>query len=79
MSDITDFISAAVNEKPVAAQKAFAQAMEPKIDAAIQAKYSEIAQSIFNPQEEEMIEVEDAIDQELETEMEDPNDVETNY
>lgn len=48
MSDVTDFISAAVQNKPVAAAKAFSAAMEPKIHAAIDARYDEMAQGVFN-------------------------------
>jgi len=89
MTDITDFISAAIEEKPVAAQKAFAAAMEPKIQAAIEKEYDVVAQSVFNPQmeteepeevelatDENVDEIEDPVGQEenLEIEMEEPND-----
>lgn len=56
MSDnehITDFISAAVADKPVAAAKAFAQALEPKVDAALHQKRDEILSQVFNRTEEE--------------------------
>lgn len=66
MEDITDFISAAVNEKPVAAQKAFAQVMDSKVSAAIQSKYDEVARGVFG-----VSEIEQEEPQELETEMED--------
>lgn len=90
MNDITDFISAAIEEKPVAAQKAFAAAMEPKIQAALETQYDAVTQSVFNPQMEEEpedvelaadevvdeVEVEEPVDveSELESEMEEPND-----
>lgn len=45
---VTDFISAAVADKPVAATKAFSQAIEPKIDAALAAAREEILQQTFN-------------------------------
>lgn len=74
MEDITDFISAAVNEKPVAAQKAFSQAMDSRIATAIQSKYDEVAKEVFGVSEieqEEPDQIVDAEPQELETEMED--------
>lgn len=64
---ITDFISAAVQNKPIAAQQAFADAIQPKVDAAVSDMYDNVAQSVFN---QEMVD-----DQEFETEMEDQNDV----
>lgn len=79
MNDITDFISAAIEEKPVAAQKAFAAAMEPKIQAALETQYDAVAQSVFNPQmeTEEPEEVELAADEVVdEVEVEEPVDVE---
>lgn len=79
MTDITDFISAAIEEKPVAAQKAFAAAMEPKIQAALETQYDAVAQSVFNPQmeTEEPEEVELAADEVVdEVEVEEPVDVE---
>lgn len=81
MTDITDFISASVNEKPMAAQKAFADAMSQRVDAAIQDKYTEVATSVFNPQDSETVEAAAVdIDTEqtepnLETEMEEDNHV----
>lgn len=45
---ITDFISAAVEQKPQAAMKAFSAALEPKIAAALERKYDEVATSVFN-------------------------------
>jgi len=51
--DVTDFISATVSDKPVAAVKAFSAGIEPKIDAALAQKKEEIAQQIFNPETEE--------------------------
>jgi hypothetical protein len=54
MSDhITDFISAAVSDKPVQAIKAFSAAIEPKLDAVLSQKREEIAQRIFNSSSEE--------------------------
>lgn len=47
-NDITDFISAAIADKPVQAIKAFSSAMEPKIQAALDDKYAETAKQIFN-------------------------------
>ena len=54
MSDnehITDFISAAVADKPVAATKAFTQALEPKLDAALHQKRDEVSRQVFNTTE----------------------------
>lgn len=45
---ITDFISAAVDDKPVQAIKAFSSAMEPKIQDALDAKRSEVFKTVFN-------------------------------
>jgi len=59
-NDITDFISAAVADKPTKAYDAFAAALEPKLDAALSAKYDEVSVSVFNPEQS--------------TEMEDTND-----
>lgn len=53
MNDITDFISAAVEDKPVQAIKAFSAAMEPKIDSALETKRTEVLQQVFNNQEAE--------------------------
>ena len=89
MTDVTDFIGAAVEDKPVKAMKAFSAAMQPRIDAALDAKYTEVASSVFNPQveaddEAEMNELEmsaedevqvEEPEQEFETEMEEPQDV----
>jgi hypothetical protein len=90
MTDVTDFIGAAVEDKPVKAMKAFSAAMQPRIDAALDTKYAEVASSVFNPQveadneaemnelemsaEDEVVEVEEP-EQEFETEMEEPQDV----
>ena len=80
MTDITDFIQAAVADKPVAAQKAFAAAMSDRVDDALTAKYDEVTQQMFNGVEVEQelddeVEVDlDEFDADLETEMED-NDV----
>lgn len=80
MTDITDFIGAAVADKPVAALKAFSAAMEPKITDALNTRYDEVSRKVFNrvdaEDEAEMHELEDeAVEQELETEMEEPQDV----
>jgi len=80
MTDITDFIGAAVADKPVAALKAFSAAMEPKITDALDTRYDEVSRAVFNrvdaEDEAEMRELEDeAVEQELETEMEEPQDV----
>jgi len=83
MTDVTDFIGAAVADKPVAALKAFSAAMEPRISDALDARYSEVSNQVFNPQvdvddEEEMNELDMEVEEpetELETEMEEPQDV----
>ena len=81
MTDVTDFIGAAVEDKPVKAMKAFAAAMQPKIDAALDTKYTEVAHSVFNSQvdaddEAEMNELDNIEpEQEFETKMEEPQDV----
>lgn len=89
MSDVTDFIGAAVADKPVAALKAFSAAMEPRISGALDNRYSEVSNQVFNPQEvadevdDVELEAEEATDeveieepeQDLETEMEEPQDV----
>ena len=90
MTDVTDFIGAAVADKPVAALKAFSAAMEPRISDALDARYSEVSNQVFNPQveaddeaemnelemsAEDEVEVEEPVEAELETEMEEPQDV----
>jgi len=89
MTDVTDFIGAAVADKPVAALKAFSAAMEPRISDALDTRYSEVSNQVLNPQvdaddEAEMHELELTTDDEveveepeakLETEMEEPQDV----
>lgn len=80
MTDTTDFIGAAVADKPVAALKAFSAAMEPKITDALNSRYDEVSQTVFNrvdaDDEAEMNELDDeAVELELETEMEEPQDV----
>ena len=80
MTDVTDFIGAAVADKPVAALKALGAAMEPKITDALNARYDEVSQTVFNPQveaedEAELAELEVETEEELETEMEEPQDV----
>lgn len=81
MTDVTDFIGAAVADKPVAALKAFSAAMEPKISDALNTRYSEVSNQVFNSQvdaddEAELAELEvEEPETELETEMEEPQDV----
>jgi hypothetical protein len=80
MTDVTDFIGAAVADKPVAALKAFGAAMEPRITDALNTRYNEVSQTVFNPQveaedEAELAELEVETEEELETEMEEPQDV----
>lgn len=90
MTDVTDFIGAAVADKPVKALKAFSAAMEPRISDALDARYSEVSNQVFNPQveaddeaemnelemsAEDEVEVEEPVEAELETEMEEPQDV----
>ena len=86
MTDITDFIQAAVADKPIAAQQAFAAAMDDKVDAALTSKYDEVTQQVFNgvdPDEEindELDDYEDALiaddeDTDLETEWDEQDDV----
>ena len=87
MTDVTDFIGAAIADKPVAALKAFSAAMEPKISDALDTRYSEVSNQVFNPQVEAditdvvtttMQELDMEVEEpqaELETEMEEPQDV----
>jgi hypothetical protein len=90
MTDVTDFIGAAVADKPVKALKAFSAAMEPRISDALDTRYSEVSNQVFNPQveaddeaemnelemsAEDEVEVEEPVEAELETEMEEPQDV----
>lgn len=53
MSNIKDFMKAAVEDKPSAAQNAFFAELEPRIEKAMDAKYAEVATSVFNPKPEE--------------------------
>lgn len=48
MSDITDFISAALDDKPLAAQQAFDNAMADRLDAAVAQQYHSVASNVFN-------------------------------
>lgn len=68
----TDFIQAALNDKPGAALDAFAAAIQPKLDAAIADKYDEVANQVFNGSTD--VEYEES-EQEYEQDMEDNNDV----
>ena len=89
MTDVTDFIQAAVADKPVAAQKAFAAAMDDRVQNALTFAYDEVQQQVFGQQQvdpdeeqvndelddyEDQLIADDEGQQELETEMED-NDV----
>jgi hypothetical protein len=47
MSKITDFISAAIQDKPVRALDAFSSAIEPKIEELLNLRREEIASSLF--------------------------------
>lgn len=53
MSDITDFIAAAVEDKPTATLSAFSAAIEPKLYASLENKKQEILSQLFNKTEEE--------------------------
>lgn len=81
MEDITNFLKSAIADKPVAAQKAFSDAIQSRVDAALEDKYNEVAHSVFNSQDiEDNIEVEepleiDSIETELEVETEGNQDV----
>jgi hypothetical protein len=48
MSDITDFIAAAVNDKPLAAQQAFDSAMQSRVSDVVAAKYQDMQATLFN-------------------------------
>jgi len=77
MTDVTDFIQAAVADKPIAAQHAFAAAMDDRVDTALTAKYDEVQQQIFNGVDE--VEVDETEYEAVEAEMsdEDHTDLET--
>lgn len=77
MTDVTDFIGAAVEDKPVKAMKAFSAAMQPRIDAALDTKYAEVASSVFNPATVEAeVEEMEAAPEEMEAEVEATAEVE---
>ena len=84
MTDVTDFIGAAVTDKPVKALKAFSAAMEPRISDALDSRYSEVSNQVFNPQveaddEAELTSIADVVTatmNELETSAEDEVEVE---
>lgn len=65
-NDLTDFISAAVADKPVQAIKAFSSAMEPKIQAALDNRKIEVTKQIFNTTSVELEEPAEVEVQELE-------------
>ncbi|MDB4726223.1 hypothetical protein OAF54_02210 [bacterium] len=71
-TEITDFLQSAIDDKPVAAVKAFSAGMEDRVQNALSQKYDEVSQTVFNPTDSVETEIEDNTD--LETEMED-NDV----
>jgi len=48
MTNITDFISAAVADKPQKAFDAFDAVIQPKLETALSAKYDEVVSSAFN-------------------------------
>jgi|TARA_B110000858_G_scaffold167512_1_gene195498 hypothetical protein len=48
MSNITNIIAAAVAEKPNETYNAFSDAIQPKLVAALSAKYDEVSLSVFN-------------------------------
>jgi hypothetical protein len=85
---VTDFLSATVADKPVAALKAFSAAMEPKIEDSLAQRYAEVSRSVFNPETttweldrgQETVEVEEPVaeveePEELQTATEEPEDV----
>ena len=51
--NITDFIAASANEKPVAAYNAFASAVEDKVQDLLTQRQDEIRSSMFNSVEED--------------------------
>lgn len=55
-SSITDFISAAVAEKPKEALDAFTNALEPKLFAALDNKRTEVVSKVFNSGDDENVE-----------------------
>jgi hypothetical protein len=55
-STITDFISAAVAEKPKEALSAFTDALEPKLFAALDNKRTEVVSNVFNSGDNEDVE-----------------------
>ena len=76
MTHITDFISAAVMDKPVAATQAFSAAMNDRIENALTAKYDEVTNNVFNqPFNDTQGVVGEIENSDLETEMDDNNDV----
>ena len=89
MTDVTDFIQATIADKPIAAQNAFAAAMDDRVQDALTFKYDEVSQQVFNPtdpgeespetQDDWLDEYEDSLDDEettdLETGMEEQEDV----
>lgn len=55
-NSITDFISAAVAEKPNEAIDAFSSAIEPKLFAALNDKRQDVLSNVFNSGDNENVE-----------------------
>jgi len=53
MNDITNFIQAMVNDKPVQAQDHFNSIMNQKISNALETKQTEIVNNIFNNKDDD--------------------------
>lgn len=53
MNDVVDFIAAAAEEKPVAAQNAFNNAMADRLQTAMDAKRQEVQTAMFYSQSSE--------------------------
>lgn len=77
MEEITNFLKSAIADKPVAAQRAFSDAIQSRVDAALEDKYNEVATGVFGSNEdtlEEPLEI-DSIETEFEVETEGNQDV----
>jgi hypothetical protein len=70
MTDITDFITAAIQNKPVAAQAAFDDIMQAKTTAAVETDYAEYVQSMFNNEAVDDSEGDDSYEEEQPEEVE---------
>lgn len=68
MSDITDFIAAAVNDEPFAAQQAFDSAMQGRVADIVAAKYQDMQATLFNGSDSAMDEQESSLTDSQETE-----------